>query len=87
MNKKSELLTLFMITSFLILMGGVYYYGEKLEPVNYIGNQITGQIYNIQSKNPNCNFENIRIPHNQVKKFKTLEEARNQGFNKSSICP
>ena len=87
MNKKSELLTLFMIISFLVLIGGVYFYGKTLEPINYIGNQITGQVFNIRSTSSTCNFENISIPHDQVRKFKTLDESKSQGFNLSKICP
>ena len=85
-NKKGELLTLSIIV-ILVLLGALLYIQGTYQKENfYIGEIYTGTVYNPNSKNPDCLIENISIDTNNIKLFKSLDQATQEGYTPHEFC-
>ena len=72
MNKKGELITLSVMVGLLII-GGIIFISNQFNNV-YIGDSSQNITYNIKSKNPLCNPDEIIINENYVEHFNTIDD-------------
>lgn len=84
-GKRGEIITL-SILILAIIIGAIYYYQGKVENTNYIGDSNTKVVYNIKTKNPSCDIQNIKIETNNLKLFETLAETEQQGYHLDNNC-
>ena len=88
MNKKAiEPFTIsILIVGLLVASISFINYEGKLENKNYVGDISTNITYNLESNNPNCNIQEIKIEKTNLRLFENLQDAENQGFKLSEIC-
>ena len=84
-SKKGELILLSMIL-LVALITGLFYVQQQLENQKYIGNSLSRIAYNLNSVNPNCHIQNLRIDTSNVIFFKNEAEARIAGFRIDQNC-
>lgn len=85
-NNKGQVMLIAIIMLAIFVVGTIYY-GESVKEIKYIGDKLEGIVYNIESKNPNCDFETIKIDETNVELFETFQEAKLKHYNLSVICP
>ena len=89
MNKKGDFVILGVIIGVLLLLGVIYVedrLGTREINVRYIGDNSSMVAYNLQSDNPNCNWDNIGINKNDIRYFNDRDEAISEGYNINTNC-
>lgn len=89
MNRKAEfvLLSLFLavvVVSGIVLINDLVL--EKERVINFVGDTSHKVVYNLQSKNPNCNLNSIVVEKQNVKLFNSEEEYTKLGFKIDKNC-
>mgnify|MGYP001612814398 CR=1 FL=1 len=84
-SKKGELILLSIIL-LVALITGLVYVQQQIENQKYIGNIKTKIVYNLNSANPNCQIQNLRIDTSNVIFFKTESEVIASGFTIDKQC-
>lgn len=84
-NKKAEFILLSTLL-LLVLISGIYYLEGKFENKLYIGDSLNKTYYYMDSKNPQCKIEEVKIDTDNLKFFESSQEAENQGYKKDPKC-
>ena len=84
-SKKGELILLSMIL-LVVIITGLLLLQQQLENQKYIGNNLNNIAYKLDSTNPNCHIQNLRINTSNVILFKDENQVKTAGFRIDQNC-